>query len=143
MNLGHLQARGKDLAVDPVFELEKQRDVPTKYSRQLWETTVDAMKEIAQIKHKRQAHHIKQRLKKGVVQRAKADAVTVKRHMALIRSPAANKPMKEEEKKEEEDVDMKEDVAELAARVIATAVKQKTKKTRITAKKQTRLMEMN
>jgi hypothetical protein len=85
-----LQARGKDLAVDPVFELERQRDEPTKYSRELWTQTVEAMKEIATIAHKRQSHHIKQRLKKGMLQRRKADAVTVKKHMALIRSPAAN-----------------------------------------------------
>ena len=60
-----VQARGKDLVTDPVFELEKQRHEPVKYSRALWKQTMDAMKEIAEIKERREAQHIKERLKKG------------------------------------------------------------------------------
>ena len=44
------KAAGKDLAVDPAFELEKRRNVPVKYERELWSKTLGAMKRIDEIK---------------------------------------------------------------------------------------------
>ena len=37
------KSAGKELAVDPSFEFEKRRNVPVKYDRELWQTTVNAM----------------------------------------------------------------------------------------------------
>ena len=33
------KASGKELTVDPCLEFEKRRNVPVKYSRELWNTT--------------------------------------------------------------------------------------------------------
>ena len=37
------KSAGKELAVDPSFEFEKRRNVPVKYDRELWQTTINAM----------------------------------------------------------------------------------------------------
>ena len=44
------KSAGKELTVDPAFEFEKRRHVPVKYQRQLWQSTVRAMKRVEQIK---------------------------------------------------------------------------------------------
>merc|ERR1711872_911705 len=101
------KSAGKELAVDPSFEFEKRRNVPVKYDRELWQNTVNAMQRIEEIKNKRQAHHIFQRMKAAKkIQKAK-DIREVERDLALIKSPAAglkkaNKEMLEEEMEEEE-----------------------------------------
>merc|ERR1712156_470746 len=95
---------GKELAVDPSFEFEKRRNVPVKYDRELWQTTVNAMQRIEEIKNKRQAHHIFQRMK------AAKDIREVERDLALIKSPAAglkkdNLEMTEQEMEDDTEVD--------------------------------------
>ena len=55
------RAKGKDLVKDEVLSFEKQRDTPLKYSREVWDTTVESMKKINEIKHRREAQHIKNR----------------------------------------------------------------------------------
>jgi len=83
------KSAGKELAVDPSFEFEKRRNVPVKYDRELWQTTVNAMQRVEEIKNKRQAHHIFQRMKAAKkIQKAK-DIREVERDLALIKSPAA------------------------------------------------------
>merc|ERR1719342_339386 len=83
------KSAGKELAVDPSFEFEKRRNVPVKYDRELWQNTVNAMQRIEEIKNKRQAHHIFQRMKAAKkIQKAK-DIREVERDLALIKSPAA------------------------------------------------------
>merc|ERR1711874_633329 len=78
-----------ELAVDPSFEFEKRRNVPVKYDRELWANTVTAMQRVEEIKNKRQAHHIFQRMKLAKkIQKAK-DIKEVERDLALIKSPAA------------------------------------------------------
>ena len=60
-----------------------------KYDRELWQNTVTAMQRIEEIKNKRQAHHIFQRMKAAKkIQKAK-DIREVERDLALIKSPAA------------------------------------------------------
>ena len=80
---------GKELAVDPSFEFEKRRNIPVKYNRELWQTTITAMKRVEEIKGKRQAQHIFDRQKKARAIEREKDRREVKRDMALIRSPAA------------------------------------------------------
>merc|ERR1712058_132733 len=104
------KSAGKELAVDPSFEFEKRRNVPVKYDRELWQNTVNAMQRIEEIKNKRQAHHIFQRMKAAKkIQKAK-DIREVERDLALIKSPAAglkkaNKEMTEEEMEDNTEVD--------------------------------------
>merc|ERR1712227_1120921 len=101
---------GKELAVDPSFEFEKRRNFPVKYDRELWHTTVNAMQRIEEIKNKRQAHHIFQRMRAAKkIQKAK-DIREVERDLALIKSPAAglkkaNKEMTEEEMENDTELD--------------------------------------
>merc|ERR1712119_249122 len=83
------KSAGKELAVDPSFEFEKRRNIPVKYDRELWANTVTAMRRVEEIKNKRQAHHIFQRMKLAKkIQKAK-DIKEVERDLALIKSPAA------------------------------------------------------
>ena len=48
------KSRGKELAIDPCFEFERRRDIPVRYSRELWQETVKAMMTVAAVKKKRQ-----------------------------------------------------------------------------------------
>merc|ERR1712050_124548 len=83
------KSAGKELAVDPSFEFEKRRNVPVKYDRELWANTVTAMQRVEEIKNKRQAHHIFQRMKLAKKIQKIKDIKEVERDLALIKSPAA------------------------------------------------------
>merc|ERR1712088_287386 len=83
------KSAGKELAVDPSFEFEKRRNAPVKYSRELWQQTIEAMKTVEAIKLKRQAHHIHERQHKGRAIERMKDVKEVQRDLALIKSPAA------------------------------------------------------
>ncbi|XP_075226563.1 ribosomal protein L24-like [Lycorma delicatula] len=80
---------GKELAVDPVFEFEKKRNIPVKYNREFWQKTVEAMKRIEEIRQKRQGTYILQRLRKAREITRKRDIKEVQRDHSLILSPAA------------------------------------------------------
>ncbi|KAH3833029.1 probable ribosome biogenesis protein RLP24 [Dreissena polymorpha] len=108
------KAAGKDLAVDPSFEFEKRRNVPVKYNRELWTTTVRAMQRISEIKNKRQNQFILNRLKKGKELRKEADVREVQKNIHLIKSPAARSTQLEkrlvEVIREEDDAKMEDDL---------------------------------
>lgn len=82
------KAAGKELAVDPSFEFEKRRNAPLKYDRETWQKTVNAMKRVEEIKQKRQALFINNRLKKGKVLRKEQDIKDVNTQLHLIQAPA-------------------------------------------------------
>jgi large subunit ribosomal protein L24e len=86
------------LTIDSTFEFEKRRNIPLKYSRKLWNETIEAMKRIDSIKQKRESHYLWQRLKKGTVFERERDLKEVKRDMALIKSPAAGLRVKHKAK---------------------------------------------
>lgn len=79
---------GKELTVDPSFEFEKRRNVPIKYSRELWTKTIAAIEKINEIKERRERHFVMQRLRKGRERDIHNDIRDVQKNMALIRSPA-------------------------------------------------------
>ncbi|XP_074594768.1 ribosomal protein L24-like [Brevipalpus obovatus] len=83
------KAVGKELSNDPSFEFEKQRDVPIKYSRELWQKTIETMKRVTEIRKRREAHHVMKRLRKANAIERDMDIKEVKRGMSLIKSPAA------------------------------------------------------
>merc|ERR1711879_1046590 len=96
------KSAGKELAVDPSFEFEKKRNVPVKYDRELWQNSIHAMQRVEEIKNKRQAHHIFQRMKMAKkIQKAK-DIKEVERDLALIKSPAAGLRQAMKAKQQEE-----------------------------------------
>ncbi|XP_076863357.1 putative ribosome biogenesis protein RLP24 [Brachyhypopomus gauderio] len=105
------KAAGKELTVDNALEFEKRRSTPVKYTRELWNKTVEAMQKVETIKQRRQAQFIKNRLKKGK-ELEKAEAISeVKKNIHLIRAPHAGKAKQLEEKmvqKLAEDVEMED-----------------------------------
>lgn len=116
---------GKELCVDPSFEFEKHRDIPVKYNRELWEKSVDAMKRVHELRLKREGKFVMDRLKKGIEIEKQMDIHEVKKHMHVIRSPAAGLKRKKEDL--EEEMDLEEEVAE---RVEATPSSSKGKEKR-------------
>jgi len=78
------KSHGKELAIDSTFELEKKRNVPVKYNRELWQNTIHAMKRIQEIRTRRQNQFIKQRLKAGKKLELKDDEKEVEQHIHLI-----------------------------------------------------------
>ncbi|CAG7854256.1 SubName: Full=Related to RLP24-Ribosomal Like Protein 24, part of a pre-60S complex {ECO:0000313/EMBL:CCA67501.1} [Serendipita indica DSM 11827] len=72
------KAAGKEMTVDSTIEFEKRRNVPVRYDRELVQTTIKAMKRIAEIKQKRERAFWKHRMAvarekhKDARQRAKA-----------------------------------------------------------------------
>ncbi|GFN76190.1 ribosome biogenesis protein rlp24 [Plakobranchus ocellatus] len=103
------KAAGKELTVDASLEFEKRRNEPVKYNKELWQTTVKAMKRIEEIKTRRQNHFIANRLKKGKELRKLADKVEVEKNIHLIKSPAAGL----KQKKQMVDIVMERDVEQM------------------------------
>ncbi|KJE96734.1 ribosome biogenesis protein RLP24 [Capsaspora owczarzaki ATCC 30864] len=83
------KAAGKDMAVDTTYEFERRRQVPVKYDRELWSKTLRAMKRIAEIRQKREAQHIKNRLKIGLELEDKSAVREVRQNIDLIVAPIA------------------------------------------------------
>ncbi|XP_025196507.1 probable ribosome biogenesis protein RLP24 isoform X2 [Melanaphis sacchari] len=106
------KAVGKELAVDPSFEIEKRRNIPMKYDREFWQMSMEAIKKVTEIQKKRQSTYVMQRLRKGREVEQHRDIREVQRDMSLIRSPAAGlkqRLLTEEkllEEEQENDVDM-------------------------------------
>jgi len=105
------KSHAKELVVDPAFELEKRRNIPVKYDRELWQNTLGAMKKIDGIRRKREAHFIMNRLKKGRELERERDFKEVKRDLCLIRSVCAGDKKKEKVHVDEEvsDEEMEDD----------------------------------
>lgn len=72
--------------------------MPIKYSRELWDKTVGAIKRVNEIKDKRTGLYVMQRLRKGREKEIEMDVKDVQKNMSLIRSPAAG--LKERQAKE-------------------------------------------
>lgn len=99
------KAAGKELTVDPSFEFEKRRNVPTKYNRELWTKTIHAVNKINAIKEKRERHFVMERLRKGTDVEIEMDVRDVQNNLALIRSPAAGLREREKNKARLEGLD--------------------------------------
>ncbi|XP_069767662.1 probable ribosome biogenesis protein RLP24 isoform X2 [Narcine bancroftii] len=106
------KSAGKELTVDNSFEFEKRQNVPVKYQRELWSASVKAMKRVEEIKQKRQARFIMNRLMKSKEIQTKEDIREVKQNIHLIKAPHAEKSNELEEKMVEtlqEDMELAED----------------------------------
>ncbi|XP_022651394.1 probable ribosome biogenesis protein RLP24 [Varroa destructor] len=105
------KTHGKELIVDPVFELEKRRNCPVRYDRDLWKNAMNAMEKIMEIRKKREAHFIMNRLKHGRKLERERDFKEVKRDLCLIKSVCARDRRKEKVHIEEADADHESDEA--------------------------------
>lgn len=89
------KAANKELTIDPAFELEKRRNVPVKYSRNLWQQTQEAMKRILLIRKRRVEHFAKIKAKKAQLMKDQYDKNEVQRDLAVIKSPASKITLKD------------------------------------------------
>ncbi|KAE9553859.1 hypothetical protein FO519_002947 [Halicephalobus sp. NKZ332] len=97
------QARGKELKDDLTQKMEVKRDQPVKITPELVQKTVQIMKEVHTIKHKRYGDLItqKQRAGKRVIRQGLIKKAKTKIHM--LRAPVAD------DESETEGVDVKEE----------------------------------
>ncbi|VDB83051.1 unnamed protein product [Peniophora sp. CBMAI 1063] len=56
------KSAGKEMTIDSTIDFEKRRNVPVRYDRDLMQTTIKAMKRIAEIKKKREHAFWKNRM---------------------------------------------------------------------------------
>lgn len=89
------KAANKELTIDPSFELEKRRNVPVKYNRNLWQQTQEAMRRILEIRKKRVEHFAKIKAKRAQKIKDAHDEREVKRDLALIKSPVSKMTLKQ------------------------------------------------
>jgi large subunit ribosomal protein L24e len=78
---------GKDLAEDATFEMEKRRNRPEKYNRELVGKTLKAIEKITSIRQKRQDRHYEKRMDKAKKTQLKADKVQLEKEVHLIKAP--------------------------------------------------------
>jgi len=84
--------------VNNSFEFEKCRNESLKYQQELWNKTIDAMKRGEEIKQKRQAKFIRNRLKKNKRLQKVQDSKKIMQNIYLIWAPLADKGKQLEEK---------------------------------------------
>ncbi|PFH54296.1 hypothetical protein AMATHDRAFT_72790 [Amanita thiersii Skay4041] len=56
------KAAGKEMTVDSTIDFEKRRNVPVRYDRELVQTTIKAMKRIAEVKARRERAFFRHRM---------------------------------------------------------------------------------
>lgn len=86
---------GKELAEDATFELERKRNRPEKYNREVVQKTVTAIEKIGTIRKKRQDRFHELRMQKAKQQQVKADKKELEQEIHLIRAPVAQKADRE------------------------------------------------
>jgi len=80
---------GKELAEDATFELERRRNRPEKYDRELVHKTIKAMEKIDEIRTKRQDRFYEKRMQRAKQLQKKADKVQLEKEIHLVKAPAA------------------------------------------------------
>lgn len=80
---------GKELAEDATFEMERRRNRPVKYDRELMKKTVQAIGRVSEIRAKRQERHWERRMAAAKGQELVATRASIGKEVHLIRAPAA------------------------------------------------------
>merc|ERR1711862_942926 len=78
--------RGKEMVADATFNLEKRRNPPTRYDRNLMVNTVQAIKRISQLRQVRKMRFQKQRLLQQIKVRKSAAHKEISRNEDLVES---------------------------------------------------------
>jgi large subunit ribosomal protein L24e len=89
---------GKELAEDATFEMERRRNRPEKYDRELVKKTVKAMERISEIRVRRQERYYEKRMAKVKGQQVAADKQQLEKEIHLVKAPAALTAGKEKTK---------------------------------------------
>ncbi|CAI5501774.1 unnamed protein product [Closterium sp. Naga37s-1] len=80
---------GKDLAADTTFEMERRRNRPERYDRNVVATTVAAMKRIDELRVKRQAKFWEKRMKVKTKEERQQARQELESGIHLVKAPAA------------------------------------------------------
>lgn len=86
---------GKELAEDATFELERKRNRPEKYDREMVQKTIKAMERIEEIKQRRQERFYEKRMLRARQQEKTAEKVQLEKEIHLIKAPATLTAAKE------------------------------------------------
>lgn len=78
---------GKDLADDAVFEMERRRNVPVRYDRELVGRTVAAMARVDEVRVARQDRFYERRMRKARAEARAAARAQLENESHLIRAP--------------------------------------------------------
>jgi large subunit ribosomal protein L24e len=89
---------GKELAEDVTFEMERKRNRPEKYDRELVKKTVKAIERISEIRTRRQERFYEKRMAKVKGQQVAADKQQLEKEIHLVKAPAALTAGKEKKK---------------------------------------------
>ncbi|KAG2493337.1 hypothetical protein HYH03_008472 [Edaphochlamys debaryana] len=100
---------GKELAEDATFEMEKRRNRPEKYNRDLVGKTLKAVSKITEIRQKRQDRYYEKRMQKAKKQQLAADKLQLEKEVHLIKAPAGIRVEKEKLKEPVRQVDANAD----------------------------------
>ena len=82
------RARGKDLADDASLDFERRRNRPEKYNREVMRATMNAMKRVSDIRARREARHIEERLRPGRERNEKKRRAMLQDDRHLVEAPA-------------------------------------------------------
>jgi len=78
---------GKELAQDTTFELERKRNRPERYNRELLCTTMKGMKTITEIRKKRQDRFYEARMQKARKQTRESEKKSLLKDIHLVKAP--------------------------------------------------------
>eukprot|EP00798_Chlamydomonas_sp_ICE-L_P017405 gene17405-23705_t len=78
---------GKELAEDATFEMERKRNRPEKYDREMVHKTIKAMEKIGEIQTKRQERFYEKRMLRAKKANRNNDKLELEREIHLIKAP--------------------------------------------------------
>eukprot|EP00898_Chlorokybus_atmophyticus_P002392 jgi/Chlat1/3153/Chrsp21S03380 len=81
------KAHAKDLATDATFEMERRRNRPLRYNRELVQTTVKAISKIMETREKRQARFYENRMKGNKARDLQQARKELEQGTSLVRAP--------------------------------------------------------
>merc|ERR1712070_267796 len=79
------RANGKEMAKDSTFDFERKRNRAVKYDRELYMTTLKAIKKVQEVKEKREAQFYKNRMAAVKAKRKEEKLKELKQNIDLIR----------------------------------------------------------
>jgi len=85
----------KDLSEDNVFDFERRRNRPMKYSRDVTRTTLTALKTTEGIRFRREQRFYENRMKDRHIDRRRADRSELQEQVHLVRAPVSPETVKQ------------------------------------------------
>merc|ERR1711934_127558 len=79
------RANGKEMAQDTTFDFERKRNRAVKYDRELYMTTLKAMKKVQEVKEKREAQFYKNRMSSVKAKRKEEKLRELKQNIDLVK----------------------------------------------------------